>query len=51
MLYGWKLANFESRDNRLHGGNSDNGGLANVNYNGADNRWNNQGFRFLEVSK
>lgn len=42
---------FEDRDNRLNGGNSDNGGLANVNYNPADNHWNNKSVRPLEVSK
>lgn len=40
---------FDSRRNRFNGGNSDNGGLANVNANDASNRWNNRSFRFLEV--
>lgn len=36
--------------NRLYGGNRDNGGLANVNYNWSDNRNDNIGFRPLVVS-
>ena len=35
--------------NRLFGGNSDNGGLANVNYNASDNRNDNIGFRLQIV--
>lgn len=42
---------FEDRGNRLNGGNSDNGGLANVNYNLASNHWSNRAFRFLEMPK
>ncbi len=34
--------------NRLYGGNSDNGGLSNVNWNDADNRNENIGFRPLD---
>jgi len=36
---------FDGSDNRLYGGNSDNGGLANVNHDHVGNHWNNQSFR------
>ena len=50
--YGRKRAIFfEDRDRRLNGGNSDNGGLANVNWNNAANHWDNKSFRPLEVSR
>ncbi len=45
----WREEFFEGRDGRLRGGHSDNGGLANVGYNGADYRWDNLGFCFLAV--
>lgn len=47
--YRWEQANFEDRSSRLNGGNSDNGGLARVNWNEAWNYWNNGSFRPLEV--
>ena len=43
------LNNFEDA-NRLYGGNRDNGGLANVNYNSRDNRNDNIAGRPLAVS-
>lgn len=42
---------FEGAHNRLNGGNSDNGGLANVNWNNADNRNDNWSPRPLGVTK
>ncbi len=45
----WYEEYFEDRSNRLNGGNSDNGGLANVNWNEARNHWNNRSLRPLEV--
>lgn len=42
--------NFED-SNRLYGGNRNNGGLANVNYNSADNRNDNIAARPLVVSR
>ena len=39
---------FEDRSHRLFGGNSDNGGLASVNWNEARNHWSNRSFRPLE---
>lgn len=47
----WYEEYFEDRGKRLNGGNSDNGGLANVNWNDADNSWNNRSVRPLVVSK
>lgn len=40
-----KLDVYFEDDNRLFGGNSDNGGLSNVNNNWSDNRNDNIGFR------
>ena len=45
----WCHEFFESASGRVEGGNADNGGLANVNYNNVDNHWNNRSFRFLGV--
>ena len=45
-----RLSIYFEDDNRLIGGNPDNGGLANVNYNWSDNRNVNIGFRPLVVS-
>jgi len=50
VINGWLEANFEA-SNRLYGGNRENGGLANVNYNSADNRNDNIAGRPLVVSK
>lgn len=41
--------NFEDRSNRVNGGYSDYGGLADFNWNWSGNRWNNQSFCPLEV--
>jgi len=42
---------FEDAGNRLNGGNSDNGGLSNCNWNNSWNRWNNGAVRPLVVSR
>lgn len=48
---GWARAPNESLAYRLNGGNADNGGLANVNWNDARNQWNNRSFRAQGVSR
>lgn len=50
-VVGTEVDNFEDREHRLNGGNSNYGGLANVSYNWSDNHWNNRSFRPLEVFK
>ena len=43
------ISNFEDRSDRVYGGNSAYGGLANFNWNWSGNHWNNQSFCPLEV--